>query len=119
VDLETGQRVWFTPAAPRLCSGGTAERCYAGQGAAVSATPGVVFAGSLDGGLRAYASADGALLWQFDTNRYFDTVNGVIARGATMDGPGPVVVDGTVYVNSGYNNFMGRAGNVLLAFRAQ
>jgi polyvinyl alcohol dehydrogenase (cytochrome) len=33
-----------------------------------------------------------------------------------MDGGGPVVADGMVYVNSGYASFMGLPGNVLLAF---
>ena len=51
------------------------------QALAVTAIPGTVFAVSLDGGLRAYASDDGTLVWQFDTNRTFETVNGVPANG--------------------------------------
>ena len=34
----------------------------------------------------------------------------------SLDGAGPIVVDGMVYVNSGYPRFGGMAGNVLLAF---
>ncbi len=49
-----------------------------------------------------------------DTNRPFETVNGVKANGGTMDGP--VVAGGMLYVNSGYGGFVGRPGNVLLAF---
>ena len=64
----------------------------------------------------AYASDDGTIVWQFDTNRAFDTVNGVKANGATMDGPGATVVNGMLYVNSGYGGIVGRPGNVLLAF---
>jgi polyvinyl alcohol dehydrogenase (cytochrome) len=41
-------------------------------------------------------------------------VNGVKAVGGSIDGPGPVVVNGMLYFNSGY--FLGRPGNVLLAF---
>ena len=41
-------------------------------------------------------------MWQFDTNREFETVNGVKANGGAMDGPGAVVADGMLYVNSGY-----------------
>ena len=78
--------------------------------------PGIVFSGSGDGGIRAYASDDGTIVWQFDTNRDFDTVNGVKAKGATMDGPGAAVVDGMLYINSGYGGLVGRPGNVLLAF---
>jgi polyvinyl alcohol dehydrogenase (cytochrome) len=66
--------------------------------------------------LRAYSSTDGAILWEVDTNREFDTVNGVAGRGASMLGPGPVIVDGMVFVGSGYGAFGGRPGNVLLAF---
>jgi polyvinyl alcohol dehydrogenase (cytochrome) len=78
--------------------------------------PGVVFSGSNDGTLRAYSSADGAILWEADTNREFETVNGVAGKGASMLGPGPVIVDGMVFVDSGYGAFGGRPGNVLLAF---
>jgi polyvinyl alcohol dehydrogenase (cytochrome) len=76
----------------------------------------VVFSGSNDGTLRAYSTKDGTILWEYDTNRTFDTVNGLAAKGASMQGPGPVVVNGMVYVSSGYGAFGGRAGNVLLAF---
>jgi len=43
-------------------------------------------------------------------------VNGVPAHGGAIDGPGPVIVDGMVYVNSGYAQWSGIPGNVLLAF---
>ena len=56
------------------------------------------------------------MIGEFDTNRPFDTVNGVSAKGATIDGAGAVIVDGMLYGNSGYNGIVGRAGNVLLAF---
>jgi polyvinyl alcohol dehydrogenase (cytochrome) len=119
VALETGQRAWHTPAPAKLCEGGEKELCLAGQGAAVSVIPGVLFAGSFDGGFRAYDTAAGKMLWQYDTNRYFETVNGVIAKGGTMDASGPVIANGMVFVNSGYNLVVGRAGNVLLAFAAE
>ncbi len=38
------------------------------------------------------------------------------ARGASMLGPGPAVAGGMLFVNSGYGAFLGRPGNVLLAF---
>jgi polyvinyl alcohol dehydrogenase (cytochrome) len=70
----------------------------------------------MDGGIRAHSSATGAVIWEYDTNRDFDTVNGVPANGGAMDGPGAAVADGMVYVNSGYVSLIGRPGNVLLAF---
>jgi polyvinyl alcohol dehydrogenase (cytochrome) len=66
--------------------------------------------------LRAYAAADGRILWDTDTAREFQTVNGVKGSGGSIDGPGPVVVNGVVYVNSGYALLGGAPGNVLLAF---
>lgn len=89
------------------------------QSGAITAIPGVVFSGSGDGGLRAYASKDGSIIWTFDTNRSFETVNGVMANGGSMDASGVVVAGGMVYVNSGYNGFVTRAGNVLLAFKVE
>ena len=114
VDAATGKEVWTAPPAERLC--GTERGCSAAQGAAVTAIPGIVFAGSMDGGVRAYSADDGKIVWQFDTNREFETVNGVPAKGGAMDGPGPVVSGAMVYVLSGYVSLIGRPGNVLLAF---
>jgi len=90
--------------------------CSPAQPAAVTATPGIVFSGSVDGHMRGYSSEDGTILWDFDTAREYSTVNGVKGRGGSIDGPGAVVVGGMVYVNSGYSRQNGTPGNVLLAF---
>jgi polyvinyl alcohol dehydrogenase (cytochrome) len=112
--LDSGQVVWHTPAPP--C---TKPGCSPAQSAAVTAIPGVVFSGSIDGHLRAYSTGTGAIIWDVDTMREFPTVNGVKAQGGSIDGPGPVVVGGVLYVNSGYF-FQGSApGNVLLAFSVE
>jgi polyvinyl alcohol dehydrogenase (cytochrome) len=115
VRLDTGERAWYVPPKqPPLCAG--ASVCSTAQSAALTVIPGVVFSGSADGGIRAYATKDGSILWEFDTNRSFDTVNGVKATGGSMDGPGAIVVDGILYVTSGNGGLVGRSGNVLLAF---
>jgi polyvinyl alcohol dehydrogenase (cytochrome) len=82
----------------------------------VTSIPGVVFSGGLDGHLRGYASEDGAIIWDVDTAQAYKTVNGVAANGGSLDGPGPVVVGGMLFVNSGYAFVGGMPGNVLLAF---
>ena len=110
--LEKGERVWYTP--PPGC--GERKRCSPAQSAAVSAIPGAVFSGSVDGHLRAYATKDGSILWDFDTVGSYKTVNGVEARGGSMDGGGPAIANGMVFVNSGYVIWGGMPGNVLLAF---
>jgi len=110
--LTDGERVWYTPAPP--C--GDRPRCSPAQSAAVSAIPGVAFSGSVDGHLRAYAAADGKILWDVDTVRSYETVNGVAGRGGSLDGAGPAIAGGMLFVNSGYGGNGGIPGNVLLAF---
>ncbi|TDI25728.1 MAG: dehydrogenase, partial [Acidobacteria bacterium] len=85
----------------------------------VSLIPCVAFAGSLDGHLRAYATDTGRVIWDFDTAREFQTVNGVEAHGGSLNGPGPTIVDGMLYVVSGYGSFGFMSGNVLLAFAVE
>lgn len=115
VKLETGDRAWFTPPPPLKC-GSSGPGCNGAQSAAITVIPGVVFSGSVDGGLRAFSTKNGAVIWEYDTNREFQTVNGVPAKGASINGPGPVVAGGMLYVNSGYGFAGSRPGNVLLAF---
>jgi polyvinyl alcohol dehydrogenase (cytochrome) len=115
VNLVTGQRAWLTPAPPPACTG-PSPNCSGAQSAAITVVPGIVFSGSVDGALRAYSTADGKIVWTFDANRDFPTVNGVKGNGASFGGGGPVVAGGMLFTNSGYGAPAGRAGNVLLAF---
>jgi polyvinyl alcohol dehydrogenase (cytochrome) len=110
--VATGEVAWRWN--PDPC--GVRPNCSPAQSAAVTAIPGVVFAGSMDGHLRAHAAGDGTVIWQFDTVREYQTVNGVKAKGGAIDGPGAVVANGMVLVNSGYTRQGGIDGNVLLAF---
>jgi len=112
LNLATGARVWSTP--PPEC--GDKPGCSPAQSAAVTVIPGVVFSGSIDGHLRAYSTGDGHILWDMDTALEYQAVNGAKAHGGAIDGPGPVVVGGVLYVNSGYAFIGGMPGNVLLAF---
>jgi polyvinyl alcohol dehydrogenase (cytochrome) len=109
--LENGEQVWHTPPPP--C--GARKRCSPAQSAAVSAIPGVVFSGSIDGHLRAFSTTNGAIVWDFDTVGPKKTVNEVPARGGSLNGPGPAIAGGMLFVESGYAA-NGMPGNVLLAF---
>jgi len=84
--------------------------------AAVTAIPGVIFSGAYDGHLRAYSAADCKIIWDYNTARKFDTVNKLPGNGGAIDGGGPAVVGGMLFVNSGYGAVTGMTGNVLLAF---
>jgi polyvinyl alcohol dehydrogenase (cytochrome) len=115
LNAENGDQIWFTPA-PDACAEEDKPACDPGLSAAVTAIPGVVFAGAFDGHLRAYDSSTGSIIWDFSTAREFETLSGETARGGSIESDGPVVANGQVLVNSGYL-FGGRmAGNVLLAF---
>ena len=110
---DTGTVLWSAPA-PRACAGRTS--CSPAQSAAVTATPEYVLSGSVDGHIRAYSTGDGRVLWDYDMAKPFTTVNGVEARGGSLDSAGPTVAGGMLFVNSGYGLYGGQAGNVLAAF---
>ena len=111
-DIETGERKWYIP--PPGC--GDRKQCSPAQSAAVSAMPGVVFSGSIDGHLRGYATNSGEVMWDYNADQEYESTNGVKTRGGSFDGPGPTIVDGMVYVNSGYGFQGGMGGNALIAF---
>ncbi len=113
IQISTGKKLWSALPSEEGCH---TPRCSPGQLAAVTAIPGVVFSGSLDGHFRAYSSQDGRVLWDYDTLREFPTVNQVPAKGGSLDGAGPAVAGGMVFVNSGYGHNYEIPGNVLLAF---
>jgi polyvinyl alcohol dehydrogenase (cytochrome) len=111
----TGDRVWY--AAPPKPACANQLGCSAAQSAPPTLIPGVVFSGSEDGHVRAYDSTDGKLLWDYNTLQNFHAVNGIVARGGSINATGPTVVDGMVYIEAGYTSNMD--GNVLLAFSVE
>lgn len=90
-----------------------------GQAGAASAIPGAVFTGGWDGILRAVDGA-GRVIWSFNTNAPFTTINGVQAKGGSLGPPGATIANGMVYVASGYIGIQaGTPGNVVLAFAVE
>ena len=115
VRIADGKIVWRTLAPAPSCKG--ADGCSAALDATVTLVPGVLFSGSKDGHLRAYATKDGSIIWDIDTAKDFTTVNGVTAKGGSFGGvPGPTIVGNNLYVGSGYGSLAGMQGNALLAF---
>ena len=115
LNIITGKVVW-SAAAPGVSG---KESYLAANSAAPAAVPGVVFAGSNDGHIRAYSTTDGVVLWDYNTIQKYKTVNGIDGNGGSIDSPAPVMADGMLYVNSGYSQFGEKAGNVLLAFEVK
>ncbi|WP_108788185.1 outer membrane protein assembly factor BamB family protein [Erythrobacter sp. Alg231-14] len=111
----TGAPLWSRIEEPTCDE--VAYKCMTALSAPLSAIPGAVFAGAHNGRLLAYSSEDGSVLWSDETNREFETVNGVQAKGGTIDSSGVVIAGGLVIVNSGYDKFGEIPGNVLLVYR--
>ena len=115
LDAATGEENWFTPA-PNVCPEDLKPACDPGLSAAITAIPGIVFAGGFDGMLRAYDAKSGKVVWEINALTEFETVNGEIAKGGSFESDGPVVAYGKLFVNSGYLYGGRMAGNVLLVF---
>lgn len=115
LNVADGKRLWSTIEENR-CPPLSIRGCGPGLSAAITLIPEVVFGGTLDGFLKAYAADDGRELWAFDTKKDFEAVNGVKAFGGAIDSDGPIVVEDQVFVTSGYAKFGEKEGNVLLAF---
>lgn len=108
--LNNGERRWFADIQPDAGRKG-------GHDAAISSMPGIIFSGGWDGVLRALATRDGKVIWSFDMQKEFQTVNGVVAKGGSMGSAGPTIAGGTVFAGAGYPGVQsGLNGNVLLAF---
>ena len=113
--LETGETLWFNRA-ENVC--GDKQDCQPGLSAAATAIPGGVIAGAMDGHLRVYDRNTGNVLWDIDTVVEYDALDGGKANGGAFGGgAGPILVDGMLYISSGYGLYNHMPGNVLLAFR--
>jgi polyvinyl alcohol dehydrogenase (cytochrome) len=92
--------------------------------ASLSISNDLLFAGSLDGIVRAFDTRDGTEKWSLNTVTAFTDINGVTGHGGTIDSVGVVVAGDGVLINSGYNTFQGvdgryqaGAGNALFVMR--
>jgi polyvinyl alcohol dehydrogenase (cytochrome) len=115
LDIITGNVVWSAPA-PQY----KGNDFYLGANSAAPAVvPGIVFAGSNDGHIRAYSTLDGHVLWDYNTVQKYTSVTGVPGKGGSIDNCPPVMANGMLFVNSGYAQFGEKQGNVLLAFEVK
>jgi polyvinyl alcohol dehydrogenase (cytochrome) len=118
VDAATGKILWRN-VTPNVCDRlgpGMREYCDPRISSVVTAIPGVVLAGHLDGMFRAYDGATGKVIWQADTTAKVKTINGQEAHGGGMSGPGAAVKDGYLVLNSGYGLYFHMPGNLLLVY---
>jgi polyvinyl alcohol dehydrogenase (cytochrome) len=96
LDGATGKILWKTPSPDNKSNFGPITITGTGNNR-------LVFAGSSGNFVRAYDAGTGKILWEYDTG------------GAV--GGGPTVVDGVLYVGSGYQSLrIGKGNNKLYAF---
>ena len=126
LDPATGAVIWNSPNSPTPKCRWTSFWCHGAMSQAITVIPGIVFAGAYDGHFRAYDAGTGKIVWDVDTgSEPIMTLSGRTAYGGVMDGGGPTVAGGMVYVHSGYAGRSGATGgasmrnadgNVLMAF---
>lgn len=109
----TGDILWESK--PQYTCG---ERpCTPAFSAAITVIPGAVLAGDLEGYLTLFDSANGNVLWTFNTDQHWPSVTGRTANGGSIDSGGPIVAGGQIFVNSGYGLFNKKAGNAFLVLQ--
>ena len=126
LDPRTGAVIWSWRNVIKPKCRWSSYWCHGAISQAISAMPGAVFAGSYDGHFRAYDPATGKVIWDVDTGTDpVRALNGKMVFGGVMDGAGPTIAGGMVYVHSGYAGRSGSTegrdlrsadGNVLMAF---
>ncbi|MEX1198334.1 MAG: PQQ-binding-like beta-propeller repeat protein [Pseudohongiellaceae bacterium] len=115
IDMKTGESLWYTPA-PERC-GEDQRGCFDQYSAPSSSGPDFVMSGSLSGHLFAHDPETGEVIWEYDSNRQYETINGVAAQGGAFDATGPVFSGDYMIVNAGYGGFGQLPGNAVLVFR--
>lgn len=103
LDLATGGLVWEVHSTHDY-QGFITPSLYS---ASLSVTNDVLFAGSLDGVVKAFSTLNGSELWSLDTAVAVSDVNGVQGNGGTIDSVGVVIAGENLLINSGYSAFGG------------
>ncbi len=123
VDIKTGKPVWGYDATPN-CAGERGKRvanCETKYGfsAAPITIDGAVVAATLGAEVMIFDGATGAMLNRIDTLGPKQTINGVEAKGGSIDAHAISAGAGLLIINSGYGGFNQTGGNALIAYRAK
>ena len=115
LELNSGNKLWHYR--PKLnCKKDDKFLCFNGVSAAVSSSPGLVYAGSLDGIAHILSAKTGKLLWQYDTKLTVKTMNGIKGFGGAIEADGPIIADDELFITSGYDKWGEKPGNLLMVF---
>lgn len=120
LDIDHGNLLWEQHPSHIASDGNSYPSAYS---AAVAVTNDVVFAGSLDGVMKAFRSSDGKELWSYNTAKPVNGINGISGHGGTIDQVGAYIGGNNLIINSGYDQFGGAntlqagPGNAMYVFR--
>lgn len=121
IDISSGNVVWQTPVTADCSTDRKKQFELCNEKYGLSAAPlsidNSVIAGAIDGRLYVFDGATGNVVWQYDTLKSFDTLNGITANGGGIDSHSVFAGNGMIFVSSGYGGFRQPPGNVLLAFK--
>jgi len=121
VDIRTGKQAWGYDAKPN-CDGERGKlvnNCTTKYGfsAAPVTVDGAVIAATLGGEVMIFDGKTGQVLNTLDTIGPKQTINGVEAKGGSIDSHAISAGAGMIFINSGYGSFNQTAGNALIAYR--
>ena len=112
LNADTGEILWYSPA-PNVCAG--RDFCDPGVSQAISVISGKVFAGGMDGVMRAHDADTGKVLYQIDTTKPFTSISGDMAIGGSFGGgSGATAKNGLIAISSGYGIYAHMPGNMLM-----
>ncbi|MDP3518454.1 MAG: PQQ-binding-like beta-propeller repeat protein [Pseudohongiella sp.] len=115
IDMKTGDVLWYAPV-PERCMPDV-QGCMDAYSGPVTSTEGMIIASSLSGYLFAHDAATGELIWEYNTVQDYQTINGVAAKGGSIDATGPVLSGDYMIVSTGYATFGQMPGNAVLVFK--
>jgi polyvinyl alcohol dehydrogenase (cytochrome) len=123
VDIKTGKQAWGFDAKPN-CEGERGKlvtNCTTKYGfsAAPLSVDGAVIAATLGGEVVVFDGKDGKVLNVLDTIGPKQTINGINAKGGSIDSHGISAGAGMIFINSGYGGFSQTPGNALIAYKAK
>ncbi len=117
LDAESGEILWYSAAPDDICEG--RNFCDPGIGQAISVISGKVFAGGMDGVMRAHDPDSGEVLYEIDTTDSFVTISGEVTSGGSFGGAsGATANNGLVVLSSGYGLYNHMPGNLLLVLNS-
>lgn len=123
VDIKTGKPVWGYDAKPNCAGerGKQVSNCETKYGfsAAPLVIDGAVVAATIGAEVMVFDGATGQILNRIDTLGPKPSINGIPAKGGSIDAHAISAGAGLLIVNSGYGGFNQTGGNALIAYRAK